>query len=70
MATDTLSTSPNSVRALNALFLEREGKEQQDIDRIHLLDEFIKNLPDAVLKRKVEDIAPGSINDPVSMLFR
>jgi predicted metal-dependent enzyme (double-stranded beta helix superfamily) len=67
MTSDTLSSSPSSVRDLPAIFLER-GSLNNDL--IHSLPELLEELPGAVQKRKANGIEPGSPNDPICALFR
>jgi hypothetical protein len=67
MESGDLSSSPNSIRDLPALFTARGGKEGDLIDS---LAELVEELPLAVQKRKMNDIEPGAANDPICMLFR
>jgi hypothetical protein len=68
MASGDLSSSPNSIRDLPALFTARGGKKEGDL--IHSLAELVEELPLAVQNRKMNDIEPGAANDPICMLFR
>jgi hypothetical protein len=63
MTSETLSSSPNCV---SASFL----KKAKNDDSIRSLDEFLRELPTALQKRKIEGISEGASNDPVSILFR
>jgi hypothetical protein len=67
MASADLSSSPNSIRDLPALFTARGDKGG---DLVHSLAELVEELPLAVHKRKVNNIEPGAPNDPICLLFR
>ena len=69
MSTDTLSSSPRNVCELNAIFSEHGRKIDSD-GLTGSLPELLEKLPGAVHKRKIEDIEPGSPDDPIAMLFR
>jgi cysteine dioxygenase len=62
MTMEALSSSPKCV---SSLFLKRGDKD----DSICSLDHFLKELPSALQKRKIEAINPGASNDPVSILL-
>ena len=44
--------------------------QENENETVGSIREFVARIPQAVKERKIEDIAPGAIHDPVAKLFR
>jgi hypothetical protein len=69
VAAETIAKASSSV-PLPPSFFFASLHGSPESDSIYTIEEFVASIPEAVRKRKVENIEPGAPNDPVSRLFR
>jgi hypothetical protein len=71
-AAETIAKAPSSMVLPPKFFLTPSNahNKENESETIESIRDFVAQIPQAVKQRKVLDIKPGAIQDPVAKLFR